>query len=375
MADVPGIALLGAGIFAKEAHLPALAALGTSAPPLKAVYSRSEQSAQDLAQLALNILNLPAPPSVYHDGDNSMNLDALLSRNDVSAVIVVLPITTQPAVVLKALAAGKHVLSEKPVAQDVAIGLKLIADYNANYKPKGLIWRIAENFEAEPTFRAVGEAIRAGKIGNMQFFKTTVVNYIDQDSKWYKTTWRTVPDYQGGFLLDGGVHTVAALRVMLPHPLTHLSGFASLNKDYLAPHDTVHAVVQAGPNIHGTAELTFASPTKSRPAGEGFVITGSKGWISVNQISKPGTNTPIFRAAIHAVVKSEGGPEEEKEEIIEEPSVGVLAELTSFFGALKGQDDGKNLGDPLAALGDVAFFQAIFQSKGNLVDLGRMLQG
>lgn len=176
------------------AHLPALAALGASAPPLKAVYSRSEKSAQDLAQTAVNILNLPAPPSVYHEGDNSTNLDALLSRGDISAVIVVLPITTQPGVVLKALAAGKHVISEKPVAQDVQTGLKLIADYNANYKPKGLIWRVAENFEAEPAFRAVGEAVQAGKIGQVQFFKTTVVNYLDQESKWYKTPWRTIPD-------------------------------------------------------------------------------------------------------------------------------------------------------------------------------------
>jgi predicted dehydrogenase len=174
--------------------LPALAALGSSAPPLKAVYSRSEESAQGLAQSATTILPNSAPPQVYHDGDNSRNLDALLARSDISAVIVVLPISTQPAVILKALAAGKHVISEKPVAKDVETGLKLIADYEANFKPKGLIWRVAENFEAEPGFQAAGEAIRDGKIGQVQSFKISVVNYIDTESKWYKTPWRTVPD-------------------------------------------------------------------------------------------------------------------------------------------------------------------------------------
>lgn len=174
--------------------MPALAALGTAAPPLKAVYSRSEKSAQDLAQEASTILNLSALPQVYHDGNDSTNLDALLSRSDISAVIVALPITIQPVMVLKALAAGKHVISEKPVAADVQSGLKLIADYNANYKQKGLIWRVAENFEAEPGIRAAGEAIRAGKIGQVQSFKVVVVNYITTESVWYKTPWRTVPD-------------------------------------------------------------------------------------------------------------------------------------------------------------------------------------
>lgn len=176
------------------AHLPALAALGSSAPPLKAVYSRSEKSAQDLAQTAATILNLPTPPPVYHDGNKSTNLDALLARNDISAVIIVLPITTQPSIILKALAAGKHVISEKPVAADVQSGLKLIADYDTNFKSKNLIWRVAENFEAEPGFQAAGAAIRAGKIGQVQSFKAGVVNYINTESKWYKTPWRTVPD-------------------------------------------------------------------------------------------------------------------------------------------------------------------------------------
>lgn len=176
------------------AHLPALAALGSSAPPLKAVYSRSEKSSRDLAQAAARVLNLQVPPSVYHDGDGPTSLDALLSRNDIAAVIIVLPITTQPSIILKALAAGKHVISEKPVAPDVQTGLKLIADYNNNYKPKGLIWRVAENFEAEPGIQAAAEAVRAGKIGQVHSFKAAVINYMDKESKWYNTPWRTIPD-------------------------------------------------------------------------------------------------------------------------------------------------------------------------------------
>lgn len=176
------------------AHVPALAVLGGAAPPLIAVYSRSETSARDLANIAATSLHLDKPPAIYHDGDQSADLDALLARPDITAVIVVLPITVQPSIILKALAAGKHVLSEKPVAADVRGGLDLINEYNQSYKPKGLIWRVAENFEAEPGIRAAESVVQSGKIGKVIFFKITNVSYVDKESKWYKTPWRTVPD-------------------------------------------------------------------------------------------------------------------------------------------------------------------------------------
>ena len=176
------------------AHLPALVALGDKAPTLKAVYSRSETNARDLAATAATSLTLSAPPTIYHDDSKTDDLDALLARSDIKSVIVVLPIAIQPGIILKALEAGKHVISEKPVAADVEQGLRLIQEYNSKYKPKGLIWRVAENFEAEPGYRAAGAAIAAGKIGKIVFFKAVGVNYIDQETKWYKTPWRTVPD-------------------------------------------------------------------------------------------------------------------------------------------------------------------------------------
>ena len=71
---------------------------------------------------------------------------------------------------------------------------KLIGTYNQLYKNKNLVWRVAENFEAEPGYRAAAAAIRSGKIGKVIFFKTLVNNYIDKDSKYYKTPWRTIPD-------------------------------------------------------------------------------------------------------------------------------------------------------------------------------------
>jgi predicted dehydrogenase len=174
--------------------LPALAALGSVAPLLRAVYSRSEKSSRDLAEAAVEILKLKTAPFVYHDEDASVNLDVLLARKDVTIVTIALPITVQPNIVLKSLAAGKHVLSEKPIAPDVKKGLEMIGTYHQLYKNNGQVWRVAENYEAEPGYRAAAAAIRSGKIGEVIFFKALAMMNMDKDSKWYKRPWRTVPD-------------------------------------------------------------------------------------------------------------------------------------------------------------------------------------
>lgn len=169
-----------------------MAALG-DALVLRAIYSRSHKSAADLATSAKSVLKLDVPPDVYSD-DSSSTLETLLDRADIKAVIIALPITTQPSIIIKCLTAGKHVLSEKPVAPDVKSGIELISRYERDFKPKGLAWRVAENFEAEPGYRRAAQAIKEGKIGQVRFFRLSAVGYVDKDSKWYKTPWRTIPD-------------------------------------------------------------------------------------------------------------------------------------------------------------------------------------
>jgi predicted dehydrogenase len=84
-----------------EEHLPAIQKSGLY--DIKAVYSRSKKSAEAL------IPN--SSVDIYSDDSGpGKSLDDLLSRNDIQAVDVVLPITHQPAVIRKCLSAGKHVV-------------------------------------------------------------------------------------------------------------------------------------------------------------------------------------------------------------------------------------------------------------------------
>lgn len=83
---------------------------------------------------------MPSPLPVYSDDGGNQNLDALLARSDVETVALALPIMLQPSIIERAWRAGKNVISEKPVAPDVASAKRLIQLYEKEYKPKGLAW-------------------------------------------------------------------------------------------------------------------------------------------------------------------------------------------------------------------------------------------
>ncbi|OQD75260.1 hypothetical protein PENDEC_c008G05264 [Penicillium decumbens] len=245
-----GVAIVGSGLFAKEQHLPAVRA--TANFQLKAIYSRSLKSAQALAEGTSGV-------DLYsEDAEAGKSFDDLLDRSDIGAVIIGLPILVQPEFIKRALLAGKNVLSEKPIAKDVATAQELLQWYEANIDPKKSFWAVGENFRFMTKFLFTAEQVQ--KMGKIKYFRVNVQNLVKEDNKYYQTAWRKIPEYQGGFLLDGGVHMTAGLRLILgPERITTLSAQSQLQQEYLPPVDTVDAVVQTESAATGIVSLSWGS--------------------------------------------------------------------------------------------------------------------
>lgn len=76
------------------------------------------------------------------------------------------------------------------------------------------------------------------------------------------TPWRKTPAYQGGFLLDGGVHTLAGLRLILGkgnNSLNSVSAQTSQLQEHLPPIDTVDALLKTAAGAPGVVTLSFGS--------------------------------------------------------------------------------------------------------------------
>ncbi|CAK7217548.1 hypothetical protein SCUCBS95973_003192 [Sporothrix curviconia] len=264
-----GIAILGAGIFATDEHLPALVA---NKADIKAIYSRSTATASTLVAAAHKLGVTGA--ELYADDAPGKTLDDLLQRADIAAVVVVLPIPVQPDIIQRCFAAGKHVLSEKPVAKDVQSARQLIDDYKREYAGKGIVFSVAEQFRfLHELDTARAWVVDEQAVGDIHQVHLRIWRNQAPGGKYYETPWRQVPQYQGGFLLDGGVHQTAMLRYVTGQEVVATQGYARQVAPHLPPLDTVNAGLELSGGATGTLSMSFAS---TRRATE-LVVIGSKG--------------------------------------------------------------------------------------------------
>lgn len=96
-----------------------------------------------------------------------------------------LPILVQPSIIKRCLFAGKHVLSEKPIAPDLKQAQELLDWYAATFpqsegKP---VWAVAENFRFMEAYKYGREAVE--KMGRVLTFSVFAGNYVVQGGKYY----------------------------------------------------------------------------------------------------------------------------------------------------------------------------------------------
>ncbi|GFZ44284.1 hypothetical protein JCM24511_02006 [Saitozyma sp. JCM 24511] len=330
-----GLAVLGGGIFATE------------------VWSRSKSSSDKARSIAKD-LRLGHNIDAYNEEDPSSTLAKLLLRSDIHAVLVILPIPSQPPVILQALEAGKHVLSEKPVAMDVESGKRLVEEYTSKYQPRGLVWRVAENWEVEPGYVWAAEQIRSGALGKIHTFGLEAVLYVhNENNKYFDTEWRKSPKHQGGFMLDAGVHNAAALRILLPSVISEVSAYTALNNQHLAPVDLIQAVVRCEDGSIGRFCLDYGA--RGREAANETFVSGDQGIITIRDI----TNEHSGQA--QEVILTTGPGDSRHKVTRRFPKTGIQREQELFFDQVKGLYE--------QILRDVAFIEATLQSDGQPIKL------
>ena len=94
-----------------------------------------------------------------------------------------------------------------------------------------------------------------------------------------ETEWRKTPTHQGGFLLDGGVHFAAGLRLLLgSDPIVRLSALTNQLQKHLPPVDSVDATLKTKSGATGTFSVSFGTTL----SGSEWSVGCEKGSVSVS---------------------------------------------------------------------------------------------
>lgn len=231
-------------------------------------------------------------------------------------------------------------LAEKPIAKDSQTAEELIQWTKENAK-SGATYRVAENFRFLPSFHYASQQIST--LGRILSFRARVTSLVQPGGKYFETAWRKVPEYQGGFLLDGGVHFIAALRLMLAGgggKMKKISAFSAQLQEHLPPVDTINSTIRLNNGSSGTFTISFGTTER----GSEYLVACEQGTVHVSR----GKVT---------VKKNE---KDESKDFPDEGN-GVKQEVKAWAESLE-QGKSDEMQSPEEALGDLRVLEACLRS-------------
>lgn len=100
------------------------------------------------------------------------SLTRLLQREDLDAVAIATPANTHRPIAMQALAAGKHVLVEKPLAASRAEAQEMVDEARL----RGLVLMCDHTYCYTPVVQRIREIVRSGELGEILFVDSVRIN-------------------------------------------------------------------------------------------------------------------------------------------------------------------------------------------------------
>ncbi len=224
------------------------------------------------------------------------DLDAVLSDDGIDAVSLALPNFAYAEVIPRLIAAGKHVLAEKPLGRSAAEAYRFAAAADA----AGLVHGVGFSFRRLPAVEAIAQVVAGGGIGDLW-----------HATAWYLTDYAATPatplswrydreQAGGGAIVDVGAHVLSVLqhvtgpvrrvvaadsRILIserPVPAGAVTGHGPAGgtgeMGQVTTDDVTTMIVELGRG--GSAQVTVSRVATGVPNSLGFQVIGSDGSVS-----------------------------------------------------------------------------------------------
>ena len=199
--------------------------------------------------------------------------DAVLADREVEAVYVPLPNSLHREWVVRAAAAGKHVLCEKPLAPTAADAeamtlacetarVTLLEAYMTPFHPRAI---------------ALESLVAAGRLGALRFARAAFTGVLDRPDD---HRWR--PEMGGGALLDVGVYCLAPLLTAACRTPARIEASAVMTKSGVDV--SFSGWLDFGDGFTATIECSFDAPERQL-----LEIVGTEAAVTLDRAYTPGS--------------------------------------------------------------------------------------
>ena len=231
------------------------------------------------------------------------NTEELVEDTQISAVVVCSPDYLHAEHTLMALEAGKHVLCEKPLTDNLRNCQNLIE----KVKQTGLTCMVSQFMRFQPIYQRIKQIYDQGQIGNAFFIEGSYIH--DMRPYYQPMTWRSNPNNPQNILIGGGCHPMDLMRWTVNSEVVSVHAFSNgyalpdfpLDDCYILSFQFENGCV---------GKLLATSGCRGHGMGEGFLsIYGTEGTIWKNQLyttenSQPETiEVTDESSAIHTAVE------------------------------------------------------------------------
>jgi predicted dehydrogenase len=245
MSETLNVGIVGYGFASKIFHAPLIA--GVPGLKLAAI------SSSDPAKVRADWPDVPVEATA----------EALFARREIDLVVIPTPNTTHFPLARAALAAGKHVVVDKPFTVTQAEARRLQADAAA----AGRLLSVFHNRRWDADFLTLRGAIAGGELGRIVHFES----HFDRYRPEVRSRWREQALPGSGLWYDLGAHLLDQL-LQLFGPPESISLDLAIQRDAAESDDWFHAVLRYGQCraiLHGSALAAVPPPR--------FTVHGSRG--------------------------------------------------------------------------------------------------
>jgi len=194
--------------------------------------------------------------------------EALLADPDVEAVYISLPNGMHHEWTMRALAAGKHVLCEKPYTRHPHEAEEAFDAADA----AGLVLAEAFMYRHHPQTATVARVVADGALGRLCAVKATFTFPLHDLSD-----VRALPELDGGALMDVGCYCVSGIRLLAGEP-EHVRGEQVTGTTGIDM--AFHGTLRCADDVVGQFEASFRSPQRQslEAVGETGVLVVEAPW-------------------------------------------------------------------------------------------------